>query len=62
MQCDALAGACQPRLRENRISMPLFVEEFMRGRDFTVARINELEEDGQGGRGFKVKTAHTAMP
>lgn len=45
------------RLREYRISMPLTVEEFTRGRDFTLARINELEEDGKGGRGVKVRNS-----
>ena len=45
--------------------MPLSVEEFKRGRDFTAARINELEEDGKGGRGVEVrnskkKTCHSA--
>ena len=37
--------------------MPLSVEEFKRGRDFTAARINELEEDGTGGRGVEVRNS-----
>jgi hypothetical protein len=37
--------------------MPLSVEEFTRGRGFTFARINELEEDGKGGRGVEVRNS-----
>ena len=50
-------NATHGRLREYRISMPLSVEEFTRGRDFTVARINELEVDSKGGRNVKVRNS-----
>ena len=50
-------NATHGRLREYRISMPLSVEEFTRGRDFTVARINELEVDGKGERNVKVRNS-----
>jgi hypothetical protein len=50
-----------PRLREYRISMPLSLGEFSRGRDFTVARINEWEGSANAGPGVKASPGPTSF-